>query len=115
MRHQGNAFNMINLAAETMNIKVRSGAIHSSDAFYRSEKGLPEFALKNNCLAAEMEAFALFANARYFNKAAATLLTVSDIIPTKQIISAEERERSLETMAKLALESVVVIQQVNGE
>ena len=110
IKHQGNAFNLINLTAETMNLSIRSGAIHSSDAFYRSAKGLPEFATKNNCLAAEMEAFSLFANAKYFKKSAATLLTVSDIIPTKQIISADERERSLETMAKLALESVVVIQ-----
>jgi purine-nucleoside phosphorylase len=107
--HQGNAFEMINLTAKTMDLQLLIGPVHSGDAFYRSEKGLPKFAMKNNCLAAEMEAFALFANARYFDRMAATLLTVSDIIPTKQIISAEERERSLDKMAKLALESVVVL------
>ena len=110
IKHQGNAFSLINLTAETMNMNIRSGSIHSSDAFYRAAKGLPEFATSNNCLAAEMEAFSLFANAMYFKKSAASLLTVSDIIPTKQIISADEREKSLESMAKLALESVVVIQ-----
>jgi purine-nucleoside phosphorylase len=56
-------------------------------------------------LAAEMEAFALFANAKYFNKTAATLLTVSDNIVTHEKISAEEREKSLAVMTRLALES----------
>lgn len=109
MTHQGNAYELINLTAKTMDLQLLNGPVHSGDAFYRAEKGLPKFATENNCLAAEMEAFALFANAKYFNKMAATLLTVSDIIPTKQIISADERERSLDKMAKLSLESVVVI------
>jgi purine-nucleoside phosphorylase len=56
-------------------------------------------------MAVEMEAFALFANAKYFNKSAATLLTVSDVLPTKEHISAELRERSLDNMITLALES----------
>jgi len=52
-----------------------------------------------------MEAFALFANAKYFKKTAATILTVSDIIPDRKMITAEERERSLEQMTRLALEA----------
>ena len=66
--------------------------------------------MDNQCLAAEMEAFGLFANARYTKKMAATLLTVSDIIPERKMISPEERERSLDQMATLALESVLGIQ-----
>ena len=54
-----------------------------------------------------MEAFALFANARYLKKSAATLLTVSDIIPTHEKISADEREMALLPMMNLALESVI--------
>jgi purine-nucleoside phosphorylase len=104
--HQGKAYDIINDTAKALNIPVLTGAIHSGDAFYRSVHGLPEIATKNNLLAAEMESFALFANAKLLKKTAATLLTVSDIIPTKQIISADQRERSLDTMAKLALESV---------
>jgi len=41
------------------------------------------------------------------NKTAACLLTVSDNIVTRQMISPEERERSLQKMIKLALESVL--------
>jgi len=67
-----------------------------------------------NCLAAEMEAFALFANAQYLGKMAATILTVSDIIPTHQKISADERERSLDKMIGLAMESALGIEKVIG-
>jgi purine-nucleoside phosphorylase len=111
-KHQGAAFSIINDTAKVMNMPLRTGAIHSGDVFYRADKALPEIVLEHNCLAAEMEAFALFANAQYLNKMAATLLTVSDIIPTQEKISAEERERSLDKMIELAMESVVGIQKV---
>jgi len=52
-----------------------------------------------------MEAFALFANAKHLGKSAATILTVSDIIPTHEQISADQREKSLLPMMELALES----------
>ena len=68
---------------------------------------MPQIATKYNCLAVEMEAFALFANAQFLGKNAATILTVSDIIPTREQISADERERALRTMMELALESAL--------
>jgi len=103
--HQGKAFDMINYTAAAMNRAVYKTAVHSSDIFYRKENGTPQTAVDNNCVAVEMEAFALFANAKYLNKTAATLLTVSDIIPTHEKISADQRERSLLPMMELALES----------
>ncbi|HLG38925.1 MAG TPA: purine-nucleoside phosphorylase [Chitinophagaceae bacterium] len=103
--HQGKAYDAINDTAKKLNMAVRTGAIHSGDAFYRTDKALPEIVIEHNCLAAEMEAFALFANAQYFEKTAATLLTVSDIIRTHERMSADERERSLDKMINLALES----------
>jgi purine-nucleoside phosphorylase len=54
-----------------------------------------------------MEAFALFANARQLGRAAATLLTVSDVIPTHTFISPTEREQSLLPMIELALETAI--------
>jgi purine-nucleoside phosphorylase len=56
-----------------------------------------------------MEAFSLFANAKYLGKTAATLLTISDIIPTHEYISADQRQSTLDNMTRLALESVVNI------
>ncbi|MDP4264645.1 MAG: purine-nucleoside phosphorylase [Bacteroidota bacterium] len=105
--HQGNAYDIINETAKAMNTPLRTGAIHSGDVFYRIDRTLPEIVIEHNCLAAEMEAFALFANAQYLEKTAATLLTVSDIIPTQEKISADERERSLDKMTDLALESAI--------
>lgn len=106
--HQGKAYDAINDTAKTLHIPLLTGPIHSGDAFYTpGKKGLPDIAAENNLLAAEMEAFALFANANYLDKTAACLLTVSDNIVTKQLISADEREKSLDVMAKLALEAVV--------
>ena len=104
-QQQGKMYNIINETAKELNMHLLTGNIHSGDPFYRLDRNLPKIAVDNNCLAAEMEAFALFANAKHFNKAAATLLTVSDIIPDRKMITADERERSLDKMTRLALES----------
>ena len=107
--HQGTAYDLINETAAKLNMPVKASNIHSSDVFYRSKKGTPPLAAKNNCVGAEMEAFALFANAQYLKKMAATILTISDIIPTHESMSADQRQTSLDSMARLALESVVAI------
>lgn len=103
--HEGTAYAAMNETAEQLGMKVQPAAVHSSDVFYRAEPGTPELAYKNDCVAVEMEAFALFANAKYLKKSAGTLLTVSDIIPTHEQISADEREKALLPMMELALES----------
>ncbi len=103
--HQGKAYDVINATAKKLGTPIGTGAIHSSDVFYRSTPGLPPIVKQHNCIAVEMEAFALFANAKHLGKSAATLLTVSDVIPTGEKISAEKREKSLDPMIHLALES----------
>lgn len=108
--HQGKAFETINAAANKLDIPLRSCAIHSSDIFYRKDLNVPEVAVKNNCLAVEMEAFSLFANAKHLGKTAGTLLTVSDIIPTHEKITADQREKSLLPMMNVALETVLLLQ-----
>ncbi|WRK52335.1 purine-nucleoside phosphorylase [Coprobacillaceae bacterium CR2/5/TPMF4] len=47
------------------------------------------------CLGVEMESYALFATAAYFNKKAITLLTVSDSLVSDEITTAKEREKHL--------------------
>jgi purine-nucleoside phosphorylase len=88
-----------------MLLAIKKSNIHSSDIFYRKESGTPAVATEHNCLAVEMEAFALFANAQHLGKTAATLLTVSDIIPTHEQITADQREKALLPMIELALET----------
>lgn len=105
--HQGDAFNQINETAKDLDLKVKSTNIHSSDIFYRKDENVPAIAEKYNCLAVEMEAFALFSNAQYLGKNAATILTVTDIIPTGDRISADQRENALRTMMELSLETAL--------
>lgn len=112
--HQGMAYDLINETAIKLNMPVKASHIHSSDVFYRSKKGTPPLAAKNNCVCVEMEAFALFANAQFLNKMAATIVTISDIIPTHEGMSADQRQTSLDNMSKLALESVVAISKKIG-
>lgn len=105
MMHQGSAFANINDTAAALSMPIKTCNIHSSDIFYRKDNSLPAIASKHQCLAVEMEAFALFANAQHLGKIAASLLTVSDIIPTHEVISADQREKALTPMITLALES----------
>lgn len=105
--HQGKAFDLINQTGEELGLEIKPTYIHTSDIFYRKETSLPEVAAKYNCSAVEMEAFALFANAQHLGKNAATILTVSDIIPTHEFISANEREKALKLMIELALETAL--------
>ena len=103
--HQGEVFEKINETAVKMGQTIIPCNIHSSDVFYRTKQGLPEIVTEHDCKVVEMEAFALFANAKYLNKSAATLLTVSDVIPTREHISADQREKSLDKMIRLSLEA----------
>ena len=105
--HQGNIYDAINKKAKELGLPVKNTNIHTSDIFYRKNPAVPEIATKYNCLAVEMEAFALFANAKYLGKNAATILTVSDVIPTGDQMTAEQRQNSLKQMIELALETVL--------
>lgn len=104
--------NMIDKVALANKIKVKSGLIHSSDIFYRANPNEWKTNSKiNQCLAVEMEAFALFANAKHLNKHAATILTISDSFITKESIAADLRETSFNKMMLLALETAVAFQE----
>jgi purine-nucleoside phosphorylase len=105
--NQGSAFDKINQTARELSLEAKATNIHSSDIFYRKDRAVPEIAVRHNCPAVEMEAFALFANAQHLGKNAATILTVSDIIPTHEQISADQREQALRTMMELSLETAL--------
>lgn len=106
---QGNIFELINKIAAKTKVSLKTATIHSTDVFYSKNPGTPSLAAKYNCSAAEMESFALFANARFLKKSAACLLTVTDIIPTHERLSASEREQALHPMMKLALDTASIL------
>ena len=57
--------------------------------------------------ACEMEAFSLFYNAKREGKNASCILSVVDTLDDLEGITPEQREKSLDTMIKLALESTI--------
>ena len=60
-----------------------------------------------NPISAEMEAFALFYNAKLLNKKASCLMSVVDSKYITEIATPEERQTGLNTMIKLALDSAI--------
>ncbi|MDQ7983170.1 MAG: purine-nucleoside phosphorylase [Spiroplasma sp.] len=89
-------------------INLKTGLIHSSDIFYRAkdDEWKTDSKIKET-LGVEMEAFALFANAKYLKKSAGCILTVSDSFITRESINAAMRETNFKKMMILALESAV--------
>lgn len=92
-------------AAQRLAIPVKTGCIHSSDCFYRAKgSDLSAVIRDKHLVAVEMESFALFANARYLNKQAACLLTISDSLVTHEETTPEERQNSFTKMMEIALQ-----------
>ena len=91
--------------SKSLNINLKEIRVLSTDAFY-NETEKPDEMINQNILAVEMEAFALFQNAKYLNKKASCLLTISDNLVTKEETTSIEREKNLNDMIKLALESI---------
>ncbi len=95
-------------AADELGIRVHEGMIISSDVFYYEDNVLDhveKVVKENNILAAEMEAYGLFATAKVLQKNAACILTVSDNIITHVETSSEERRSRLIDMIKIALKA----------
>lgn len=93
--------------ANKLNIKLNVGRVHCTDVFYKDNNPFKEMYEKYHCLAAEMETFALFHNAKLLNKEATCLLTVSDNLETKEETTSMERQTAFTTMIELALESIL--------
>lgn len=95
-------------SAKELGYELVHGVVHSSDQFYygnpektaeAGKKATEEY----HAIVAEMESFALFANAKNLGKKAACLLTVSDSIVKKEETTAEERQNSFTRMMEVAL------------
>lgn len=99
-------FAKLNESAKKLGYPVINERIHSSDVFYRAHGNVfTDVRDAYGCVAVEMESFALFANARYLNKKAACVLTVSDSLVTNEVTTSEERQNSFNRMMEIALEA----------
>ena len=94
--------------AQQQNIKLKVGCIHSTDVFY-DDVDINDLYNNKKCLVVEMESFALFYNAYKFKKNAASILTVSDNIITKEETTSEERQNSFNEMIELALDTSITL------
>ena len=92
--------------ARIRDINITEGRVHTSLAFYNK---LTDYSKYTNlgCKAVEMETYALLYNAKKFYKKATAILTISDNLVTHEIIDPMERERKLDEMIVLALESII--------
>lgn len=101
--------NSILNTAKKLDINLKYGKIITSDVFdvYTDSKKF-ESNFKNDLYyAVEMEAFALFYVAKMFNKNASCLLTIVDSKYEDKVVSKEVREKGLNDMIVLALESII--------
>lgn len=96
---------VIESCSKENNINIIKGNIYCSDAFYEMDYDYKERSSNKDVLGIEMETFALFNNAKKFGKNAAALLTVSDLFFSKDKLSSDDREKNLNEMIILALES----------
>lgn len=105
--------NIILDTATELNYKVISGNTTSTDFFdvYMEDQKqfLDRIPEDLNVLSAEMEAFAIFYNAKLLGKKAACLMSVVDSPFRDEIVSPKDRQLKLDTMIKIALESAIKI------
>lgn len=92
-------------ASKTLDLLIFQGKISSSDVFYSNYEDKNE--IINNCIGLEMETFALLYIAKYLNKQATAVLTVSDNIDLSKKLTPEEREKSFNNSIKLVLEALI--------
>lgn len=98
---------LIEKTAATLNQSFKKGRVHCGDALYKENDDYEAIANNYHCLAGEMESFALFHNAQVLGKNAACILTISNSLITREETDSERREKGLNDMIVLALESVI--------
>ena len=94
---------------DTANIKsipLTQIRVHTCEAFYTDQANYSKY-ISEGCKAVDMESYALLYNAKKFMKKATTLLTITDILTTHEKMDPKDRERKLDDMITLALESII--------
>lgn len=101
---------IIKETSNELDMKIHEGTIFTCDAFgpyIDIDKCLNRVPKYINILVEEMEGFGLLHVASSFNKDASVILTAVDSRFDNVNLSVEEREKSLDNMIKLALESII--------
>lgn len=88
-------------SAEKLNVPYKVGNVFSSDSFYDEPQQL-EWA-RAGVLGVEMEASGLYLNAAMAGRKALAILSVTDNLATDEHMPAEQRQKGLHDMIRLAL------------
>ncbi len=94
-------------AAAAAGVEVKVGNVHSADLFYDPRPTQLEMFDRMGVLAIEMEAAGLYGVAAEFGARALGIMTVSDLVPSGEQTSSDERERTFSAMVTIALEALV--------
>jgi purine-nucleoside phosphorylase len=93
-------------AAASKGVVVKVGNVHSADLFYTPDPEAFDRMEAMGVLAVEMEAAGLYGAAAEKGARALTICTVSDHVRSGESTSSEERQRTFDEMAEIALETV---------
>jgi purine-nucleoside phosphorylase len=93
-------------AAEAAGVAVRVGNVHSAELFYDPRSTQLDMFHRMGVLAIEMEAAGLYGVAAEFGARALGIMTVSDLVPSGEQTSSDERERTFDDMITVALEAL---------
>jgi purine-nucleoside phosphorylase len=100
-----------NRIAAEKSLRVHTGPILTSDAFYDDDLETFDLLAAHGTLAVEMETAALYTIAAREGARALSVVTVSDHLKTHEVMSSEERQVGFDTMVTLALETALATQK----
>ncbi len=92
--------------AQSKNFPYKIGKMFTSDLFYRNDTEYNTLLTKLGFLAVEMEIAGLYKVADDYGIKALGITTVSDHINKEEMLTASDREKSLEQMISVALETI---------
>ena len=95
--------NIIIDTAKDMELSYKQGNIFTSDVFYEKEGDFKKRRKQYNVLGVEMETFGLLQTAKISNNRATSILTVSNSFCFQEELTSEQREKNLNNMIELAL------------
>lgn len=102
-------------AAKRKNVPVKVGNIFSADLFYTPDPQMFDVMEKYGILGVEMEAAGIYAVAAEYGAKALCICTVSDHIRTGEQTTAEERQYTFNEMIEIALDSVLIGDELNEQ
>lgn len=92
--------------AKKKNIPIKAGNVLTTDVFYQDDYDYYKKWAKYGVLCVEMETAALYTIAAKFGVQALSLLTISDSLVSKEMITTDERENTFKEMIEIALNLV---------